>query len=797
MAVTPQNAMLGMLAALRAARRTNPDMAAHPIPDDGSNGLVEMLRNADFLPPELRTEARADEEQDDDDDLPALEDDIRGNAMPTPSSVHTPSTLSVVHSTEEDLDADDDLPPLESVLSSSPTPVVDVHSSIVSADGIGSHSATTASNLSGTSLSTHEQVRLVDTTPESSRRSRRATVASVSSTDWSTDVNEEGGADSDASMPTLRTVSDSSSDDDDGDQSLSFDSDSDEWYTESEDDSLDDSDEEIHTIPNPTISPLNSTADRSLRPVLSELIAETPSDVPPSLASFQALLERARSVIPDLDDRLWRPPEEMLADLAHHIARIGPVEDDPQRAEALLAGMEFVPDDLVHRYEKLRMSDGEDGDGCAICRDDLLDKSSGAAEAANVVTVFAALPFHPDADAVVAFPCSGKHLFHSSCIAPWLSRKTTCPSCRFDIDPYSLTLRRFREPFAESSSTTPGRVWRPPQVESMRDWLDAEERARELNKPRVRPPVVMPTYPAATSEPTSGDVLGSFGDSASPPTVPPSGPFLSDFLDSRDMAHPPFPSAMHIPPVFAPANVGSAMDPGLSPTASRVELIRAELARIRRSAPFSPSPPSAADEPPEFVAPAPTDFRRETPYMVSMPMPPPPPEHVRDSLVETLQTMHSDMQSDTMSPWERTPEMFEAMVARDFGRVRMDSHESELTLDGPWAQSTRAMLPTPNVVPATSTTPGPANTPHPQPVGASSLPHIHATVLDPGNAFDSGYAPPPIQADPNQSLTAVAPLFLDADYMQALLSSGLVEPINEDPPAEVQNPRGDDLDDLD
>ena len=160
--------------------------------------------------------------------------------------------------------------------------------------------------------------------------------------------------------------------------------------------------------------------------------------------------------------------------------------------------MEVVPDELVLRYEKLRSSDGEDVDGCAICRDDLVDKSSNTIEASRVLAIFAHLPFPFDSVHSVAFPCVGKHLFHKHCLLPWLARKTTCPSCRFDIDPHSLTLRISRGLLdalhlgPEADPTHPPRVWQPPQVESMRDWVEAEERARETGVPRVRPEVVIP-----------------------------------------------------------------------------------------------------------------------------------------------------------------------------------------------------------------------------------------------------------------------------------------------------------------
>ena len=158
-------------------------------------------------------------------------------------------------------------------------------------------------------------------------------------------------------------------------------------------------------------------------------------------------------------------------------------DNDPQRAEVLVAGLEAVPDELVRRYEKLRGGEGDAAEGCAICRDDyLIHYECNPAEfwllSGRDLTAahFALLPFHPSPHQILVFPCPGRHLFHLSCLAPWLARKTTCPSCRFDIDPHSLTLRRTGtiSLFAASMGK-----WKPPAVPKLEEWLAQEERYKE------------------------------------------------------------------------------------------------------------------------------------------------------------------------------------------------------------------------------------------------------------------------------------------------------------------------------
>lgn len=203
-----------------------------------------------------------------------------------------------------------------------------------------------------------------------------------------------------------------------------------------------------------------------------------------------------RGIIPDFDARIQPPPEWLIASQSNGAL------NDPKRAETLTSSMEVVSDDLVQRYQKLRTGSGEgedDVDGCAICREGLLDLSPSVLESNLTCENYAALPFHPESDCVLAFPCAGKHLFHRDCLFPWLSWKTTCPTCRFDIDPLSLTLRLpHMTPDGaliwdeQPASRPPTRIWQPPRTECMSDWLAAEELVQATGVPRERPNVQMP-----------------------------------------------------------------------------------------------------------------------------------------------------------------------------------------------------------------------------------------------------------------------------------------------------------------
>ena len=176
-------------------------------------------------------------------------------------------------------------------------------------------------------------------------------------------------------------------------------------------------------------------------------------------------------------------PEEMrhqINDIIHRFASLRnrmrdhdeEREPDHLRAHVVIDGLEPVSKGLLSRYEVVRSEDHQKGlASCAVCYEPLDLDSSRDAEDRNpsepIQTenrkLLVALPYYAALPEVVAFPCL--HLFHSECLFPWLARKTTCPTCRFDVDPDSLTLN--------GGSTQ--RPWVPPAGGMLETWVQGEE----------------------------------------------------------------------------------------------------------------------------------------------------------------------------------------------------------------------------------------------------------------------------------------------------------------------------------
>ena len=155
-----------------------------------------------------------------------------------------------------------------------------------------------------------------------------------------------------------------------------------------------------------------------------------------------------------------------------------PDVDDPERARKLINGLEEVPIGLVRRLERVGGTSDEDGGRdtmCAICWDQLLDDAGfGDNESKKLASDRTNIPEstespeslhpestsssssspqskeeadeskHPNMAKIVSLPCA--HVFHAECLMPWFSRprQTTCPTCRFNIDPENLTRSRRR-----------------------------------------------------------------------------------------------------------------------------------------------------------------------------------------------------------------------------------------------------------------------------------------------------------------------------------------------------------------
>lgn len=179
-----------------------------------------------------------------------------------------------------------------------------------------------------------------------------------------------------------------------------------------------------------------------------------------------------------------------IASFADVMARLGAIgqafafaggereQDDPGRAKKLVEGLEEVPLGLVRRLERVGGTGGGMGhdessggdSGCAICWDKLLDGDGvgfGNSSAASTETEAStdktneSLPSSTQAEVklqpkIVTLPCA--HVFHASCLIPWFSgpRQTTCPTCRFNIDPENLTYNPRSRRRASDNATPAG-----------------------------------------------------------------------------------------------------------------------------------------------------------------------------------------------------------------------------------------------------------------------------------------------------------------------------------------------------
>lgn len=161
-------------------------------------------------------------------------------------------------------------------------------------------------------------------------------------------------------------------------------------------------------------------------------------------------------------------------------------KEDPERAKKLVKGLEHVPEGLVKRmirvdgipgaHEDLAEAEGDKVPGCAICWDGLLPEEPSEGTGLHPGSFTPPTPEGPvegsdpkpaasdptpddeSPTAIICLPCS--HVFHASCLVPWFSKPkhTTCPTCRFDIDPKNLTYTPPRQrppPATTTANATP------------------------------------------------------------------------------------------------------------------------------------------------------------------------------------------------------------------------------------------------------------------------------------------------------------------------------------------------------
>lgn len=286
-----------LVAAIRGVRVPRSEPTVRRTTGRASNGLVEVLQNANFFPREPRDDGAASNADNDSyDDLPPLE-------YAGPSTSHTSRATrrprSPADATVGSSDSEDVLPALEPSSRPSsprlsardvhlPTPRVATNSIPASSTSVGEavheDAVAASSNAPGSPVAS----RRPRTSPRRSRVPQSLHAASMPE-------DNEAGSESDSSMPTLRTVSDSS---DDGEDSVNFESeweDTDDFYT---DDDFEDDD--AHSAGLPPIPPSNHSREpNALRPALFDFFPDFTTEMAGNrdelFQSFREMLERAVS----------------------------------------------------------------------------------------------------------------------------------------------------------------------------------------------------------------------------------------------------------------------------------------------------------------------------------------------------------------------------------------------------------------------------------------------------------------------------------------------------------------------
>ena len=269
--------------------------------------------------------------------------------------------------------------------------------------------------------------------------------------------------------------------------------------------------------------------------------------------------------------------------------------EDPVRAKRLVNGLEEVNAGLVKRMRKI--SEGTaDGATCAICWDTLLEES---AESTEVPTWDAApdrgqatdsepgpsSPANPEEPLprVVALPCS--HVFHSGCLVPWFSRpkQTTCPTCRFNVDPDNLTYEPPRRP------QTDHRQPPPPQ----------QQQQQRPMPPQPAAPAPVPAQPAQQQqqqEESSSGPVPLPQQAPQPPFPLPPPPRRTIFEHTFTIPFPPPPFPFPFP---QPGNLGPQQGPFPAMDPFSPQMFQRTLHTLRQFSPpmqqHRPQPPPPPD----------------------------------------------------------------------------------------------------------------------------------------------------------------------------------------------------------
>ena len=284
--------------------------------------------------------------------------------------------------------------------------------------------------------------------------------------------------------------------------------------------------------------------------------------------------------------------------------------EDPIRAKRLVKGLEKVNAGLVKRMKKIGEGSA-DGAICAICWDTLLEECAESAE----VPIWDAAPDRgettdsepgPSSPAipeeplprVVALPCS--HVFHGGCLVPWFSRpkQTTCPTCRFNVDPDNLTYEPPRRPQPDHRQPPPPPPQRPiPPQPAGPAPTPAQPTQQQLQQEPPFGPVPPPQQFPQPQVPQLPTTL---------PPPPPSRRTIFEHTFTIPFPPPPFPF-----PFPQPGNLGP--QPGFSPAMDPFspQVFQRTLHTLRQ---FSPAmqhrpqqpPPDGSPAQPEGPAPIPT-----------------------------------------------------------------------------------------------------------------------------------------------------------------------------------------------